>query len=165
MKITPEVIVLGGGCFWCVEAVYQQVIGVLSVEPGYAGGTVINPSYEQVCGGKTGHIEVAKITYDSALLSLNTLLAIFWKTHDPTSFDRQGNDVGSQYRSVIFYTTENQKKEAEKEKQAIVGAVTEIRPLEVFYPAEAYHRDYYERHKNEPYCQLVIAPKLRKLGL
>ncbi len=165
MKNDNEVIVLGGGCFWCVEAVYQQVTGVVSVEPGYAGGTIANPSYEQVCGGKTGHIEVVKITYNSALLSLSTLLEIFWKTHDPTSFDRQGNDVGSQYRSVVFYTTENQKREAEREKQAIDGAVTEIRPLEIFYPAEAYHHDYYERHKNEPYCQLVIAPKLRKLGL
>ncbi len=165
MKNDNEVIVLGGGCFWCVEAVYQQVTGVVSVAPGYAGGTIANPSYEQVCGGKTGHIEVVKITYNSALLSLSTLLEIFWKTHDPTSFDRQGNDVGSQYRSVVFYTTENQKREAEREKQAIDGAVTEIRPLEIFYPAEAYHHDYYERHKNEPYCQLVIAPKLRKLGL
>jgi peptide-methionine (S)-S-oxide reductase len=159
----------GGGCFWCVEAVFQNVKGVLSVESGYAGGTVANPTYEQVCTGKTGHAEVCQITYDPGQVSFRELLEVFWQTHDPTTPNRQGNDVGPQYRSIIFYHTPEQKELAEKYKKELDGAglwsspiVTEIVPFTAFYKAEDYHQDYYQRNRNQPYCLLVITPKVEK---
>jgi peptide-methionine (S)-S-oxide reductase len=162
--------VLAGGCFWCVEAVYQRIDGVISVMPGYAGGDVPNPTYEQVCTGKTGHAESARIEFDPAKVSYAQILETFWKAHDPTTLNRQGNDVGTQYRSAIFYRNDEQKQIAEQSKRAAQAAftdpiVTEIAPLKTFYPAEDYHREYYEHHKGAPYCQFVIAPKLKKLHL
>jgi peptide-methionine (S)-S-oxide reductase len=169
---TRQQAVLGAGCFWCIEAVFQRIPGVVSVEPGYAGGHVANPTYKQVCGGKTGHAEVARIEFDPGQVSFAQLLEIFWKSHDPTTLNRQGADVGDQYRSVIFYADEDQRwiaEESRREAQAS-GAfksriVTLIEPLRDFYPAENYHQDYYERNRNAPYCQFVIRPKLEKLGL
>lgn len=165
-----ETIVLGGGCFWCTEAVFKMLKGVLSVEPGYAGGQKENPTYEEVSSGKTGHAEVTKIEYDPRIVSLNTLLTVFFATHDPTTIDRQGNDVGEQYRSIILYSTDEQKKISEnfiKELQdsSIEGnpIVTEVKMLEKFYPAEDYHKNYYENHKNQSYCQVIINPKLKKV--
>lgn len=162
-----EIAYLGAGCFWCIEAIYQRLKGVLMVEPGYAGGNTTDPTYEEVCSGKTGHIEIAKITFDSTIISFDELLEVFWSIHDPTSMDRQGNDSGSQYRSVIFFTSEQQKLSAEKSKEALQAlgefsgkVVTEIRPLNKFYPAENYHRDYFNNHSDQPYCRLIIAPKL-----
>lgn len=168
---TNEVITLGAGCFWCTEAVFQQIPGVVSVMPGYTGGKTKNPTYEDICTGQTGHAEVAEVVFDPAKVSLEKILDIFWQAHDPTTLNRQGADVGTQYRSAIFYKTEEQKKTAEKSKTAAGKLfsdpiVTEITKLDVFYPAEDYHRDYYRRNKNKnPYCQVVIAPKLRKLKL
>jgi len=161
---------LGGGCFWCVEAVYQRLDGVTSVVPGYAGGKVPNPTYEQVCTGTTGHAEVAQITFDADRISYKEVLKWFWKSHDPTTLNRQGNDVGTQYRSAIFFHDDAQKKDAEDSKliaQADFSdpIVTEIVPLRQFYPAENYHQDYYNQHSFAPYCMLVISPKLKKLGL
>lgn len=162
-----EVAVFGGGCFWCTEAVFQELKGVISVMPGYAGGTMGNPSYEDVCGGTTGHAEVIKITYNPELITYNDLLTIFFATHDPTTMNRQGNDVGTQYRSVVFYSIEDQKREAEafiaKLKESGLEVVTEVKPLEKFYEAEDYHREYYKRNSSAPYCQVVINPKLKKL--
>src|SRR6185436_1438577 len=159
----------GSGCFWCTEAVFQRVEGVSGVVSGYAGGESPNPTYRQVCGGDTGHAEVIQITYDPSRVSYEQLLEIFWKTHDPTTLNRQGNDHGTQYRSVIFYHTEDQKKLAEKYKQKLDAAgiwkdpiVTEIAPYSVFYPAESYHQNYYNQNKVQPYCMLVITPKLEK---
>ena len=159
----------GGGCFWCVEAVFQEVEGVKKVVSGYMGGQVPNPTYEQVCGGMTGHAEVAQITYDPAVVDFPTLLEIFWKTHDPTTLNRQGNDVGTQYRSVIFYEDDAQRDQAESYKQKLdkSGAfnrpiVTQIDPIETFYPAEDYHQEYYRLNSRQPYCQFVIVPKLDK---
>jgi len=164
-----ELATFGAGCFWCVEAVYQELDGVVTVVSGYAGGTVDNPTYEQVCTGKTGHAEVAQITYDPAKVSYEDLLEIFWRTHDPTTLNRQGADHGTQYRSAIFYHDENQKKTAEayKKKLSESGAwdkplVTEIVPLKKFYKAENYHQNYYRGNPNQGYCALVIAPKLEK---
>lgn len=163
-------ITLGAGCFWCVEAVFLELEGVLSVLPGYMGGQVEDPSYEQVCTGTTGHAEVARIEFDSGKLPLAALLEVFWKTHDPTTLNRQGADVGTQYRSVIFHHTEEQRKEAMEIKEALdhSGAfrgplVTEIIPAATFYPAEHYHRDYYARNGEQGYCRMVIRPKLEKL--
>ncbi|MDO8590050.1 MAG: peptide-methionine (S)-S-oxide reductase MsrA [bacterium] len=165
-----EKAVFGGGCFWCTEAVFKALEGVSSVKPGYAGGTVAHPTYLQVASGKTGHAEVIYIEYDPNKISYHTLLTIFFASHDPTTLNRQGNDIGTQYRSVIFYTTETQKAEAEKFIAEInasnqVGApvVTEVVPLETFYEAENYHHDYYANNKNAPYCQIVINPKLDKV--
>lgn len=170
MKNQLETAVFGGGCFWCTEAVFKELKGVESVLPGYAGGKKPNPTYEEVCGGNTGHAEVIKIEYSPAEISFDDLLAVFFNVHDPTTLNRQGNDVGTQYRSVIFYTTEEQKRSAEKVIQELVEGktydklvVTEVKPLTTFYPAENYHRDYYERNKDAPYCEVVIAPKLEKL--
>ncbi|MDE2001857.1 MAG: peptide-methionine (S)-S-oxide reductase MsrA [Patescibacteria group bacterium] len=170
MDTQKEVAVFGGGCFWCTEAVFKMLKGVSSVEPGYAGGTVPNPTYERVCTGTTGHAEVIRIEYDPALVKYETLLTIFFATHDPTTLNRQGNDVGTQYRSLILYTTEAQKKAAEAFIAKLNASsekgnplVTEVKPLDVFYPAENYHRDYYARNKNKPYCQVVINPKLEKV--
>jgi peptide-methionine (S)-S-oxide reductase len=167
----PEVITLGSGCFWCSEAVFQQIPGVRSVTVGYMGGTLKDPSYEQVHTGTTGYAEVVRITYDTGQTDLAKLLKVFWKMHDPTSLNRQGADVGPQYRSVIFYQTEAQKAVAEKSKAAAAREfsrpiVTQIVPAGEFYAAEAYHQNYYQENKNRnPYCRLVIAPELRKLGL
>jgi peptide-methionine (S)-S-oxide reductase len=162
-----EVIVFAGGCFWCTEAVFQRIDGVLRVEPGYAGGTTANPTYETVCSGKTGHAEVVRVEYD-APERLPSILDAFFATHDPTQHKRQGNDVGSQYRSAIFYTTAAQKKAAEfaiKKLQPKLDKpiVTEVQPLREFYPAEDYHKDYFNRNPLRPYCMLVIRPKLKKL--
>lgn len=160
----------GAGCFWCVEAVFQRIDGVVSVVPGYAGGTTVHPTYEQVCSGKTGHAEVAQITFDPKKVSYRRLLEIFWQAHDPTTLNRQGNDVGTQYRSIILYHNEQQKRTAEsslKEAQQYFDKpiVTEIKPLTVFYPAEDYHHNYYNNNTFQPYCQFVIKPKLKKLKL
>lgn len=163
-------IVLGGGCFWCTEAVFKMLRGVLSVEPGYAGGNIPNPTYEQVCGGQTGHAEVVKIEYDSDMVPLETLLTVFFASHNPTTPNQQGNDIGTEYRSIILYSTEEQKNISEKfiidlnnssEKGAPV--ITEVKLLETFYPAEDYHKNYYENNKNQGYCQVVINPKLAKV--
>jgi peptide-methionine (S)-S-oxide reductase len=160
----------GAGCFWCVEAVFETQEGVTSVVSGYAGGKRPNPTYEQVCSGATGHAEVAQITFDPSKISYDQLLELFWKSHDPTTLNRQGNDVGDQYRSVIFYSDEKQKASAEKSKTAAQAyfkdkIVTEISPLTQFYPAENYHQDYYRNNANAPYCRFVIKPKLEKLHL
>jgi len=159
----------GSGCFWCTEAVFERLNGVKSVVSGYAGGTVENPTYEEVCSGTTGHAEVTQITYDPSVISYDELLEVFWKTHDPTTLNRQGNDVGTQYRSVIFYHNEEQKELAEKYKEELdkSGAwnnpiVTEISPFTKFYSAEGYHQDYYENNPNQGYCAFVIAPKVEK---
>jgi peptide-methionine (S)-S-oxide reductase len=159
----------GGGCFWCTEAVFEELKGVRDVVSGYAGGTVADPTYQQVCEGTTGHAEVVQITYDPEVVSFADLLEVFWKTHDPTTLNRQGNDVGTQYRSIILYEDEAQKKEAESYKAKLneAGAfprpiVTQVVPLERFYPAEAYHQDYYRKNPSQAYCQFVIAPKMEK---
>ena len=165
-----EVATLAGGCFWCLEAAFQQLKGVEKVESGYAGGHVANPSYEQVCTGTTGHAEVLQITFDPAIISFDDLLHVFFTIHDPTTLNRQGGDVGTQYRSAIFYNSPEQKAVAERviaELQA-EGVwddpiVTEVKPLQIFYPAEEYHRDYYRRNPNQGYCRAVIAPKVAKV--
>ncbi|MBU6401576.1 MAG: peptide-methionine (S)-S-oxide reductase MsrA [Verrucomicrobia bacterium] len=167
----PEVVTLGAGCFWCSQAVFEQIPGVVSVTAGYMGGTAPNPTYEQVSTGATGYAEVSRIVYDPTRTDLGKLLAVFWKMHDPTSLNRQGADVGPQYRSVIFYQTEAQREAAERSKAAAarqfaMPIVTEITPAGPFYPAENYHQEYYRLNKNRnPYCRAVIAPKLEKLGL
>ncbi len=165
-----SVAVFGGGCFWCTEAVFAMLRGVRSVAPGYAGGTVEHPTYEQVSGGATGHAEVIRFEYDSKLISFNDLLNVFFATHDPTTVNRQGNDVGPQYRSVIFYSTPEQESEARAFITALnasgeqgAPAVTEVRPLGKFWPAEDYHKKYFENHKDQSYCQIVINPKLDKV--
>jgi len=159
----------GSGCFWCTEAIFENLNGVYSVVSGYAGGKISNPTYEEVCSGTTGHAEVTQITYDSSLISYDDLLEVFWKTHDPTTLNKQGNDVGPQYRSVIFYHNDEQKQLAEKYKSELdkSGAwdkpiVTEISPLTNYFPAENYHQDYYNNNPNQGYCAFVIAPKLEK---
>lgn len=167
--IQQEIATLGAGCFWCVEAIFQDVRGVERVVSGYAGGTVANPTYQQVCAGQTGHAEVAQITFDPSVISYEDILYIFWRTHDPTTLNRQGADVGTQYRSVIFYHTEEQKAIAERSKRATEAAkvwskpiVTEIAPLTNFYPAEAYHQNYFRFNPNQPYCRAVIDSKVQK---
>jgi peptide-methionine (S)-S-oxide reductase len=161
---------LGGGCFWCIEAVYKRMDGVKSVTPGYAGGSRPNPTYEQVCTGATGHAEVVQVVYDPSKVSYEDILSTFWKAHDPTTLNRQGHDVGTQYRSVILYHDEEQRKIAEESRRE-AGThfsdpiVTEIAPLDVFYPAEDYHKDYFEKHPNAGYCRVIIKPKLKKLGI
>ncbi|HEY84049.1 MAG TPA: peptide-methionine (S)-S-oxide reductase MsrA [Chloroflexi bacterium] len=160
---------LGAGCFWCVEAIFQDVIGVHSVVSGYAGGAVPNPTYQQICTGSTGHAEVTQITFDPQSISFAELLTIFWRVHDPTTLNRQDADVGTQYRSVIFYHNEEQKAIAEKSKQEADASglwanpiVTEISPIDAFYLAEAYHQNYYRLNPNQPYCRAVIDPKIQK---
>jgi peptide-methionine (S)-S-oxide reductase len=164
-----ETATLGGGCFWCVEAVYLELEGVERVVSGYAGGAVENPSYQQVCTGSTGHAEVVQITYDPEVISYEDVLYVFWRTHDPTTLNRQGADMGTQYRSIILYHDQAQKAIAERSKRETDASglwpkpiVTEIAPLEAFYPAEDYHQDYYRNNPAQPYCVMVIDPKLRK---
>ncbi|WP_224013770.1 peptide-methionine (S)-S-oxide reductase MsrA [Ferruginibacter albus] len=159
----------GNGCFWCTEAVFQELKGVLKVTSGYSGGTVENPTYKQVCTGTTGHAECLQIVYDPSVISYDELLEVFWKTHDPTTLNRQGNDVGTQYRSVVFYHSDEQKAKAEKYKDELnkAGAypdpiVTIIEPFTKFYPAEDYHQNYFNENGDEPYCRLVIRPKVEK---
>jgi len=160
----------GAGCFWCVEAMFKNLKGVKAVVSGYAGGTKPDPTYEEVCSGKTGHAEVIQIEFDPKEISYEQLLDMFWKSHDPTSLNKQGPDSGEQYRSVIFYHDAKQKAIAEKskakeKKEFEKPIVTEIKPLKEFYPAEDYHQDYYNRNKYAPYCLLVVRPKLKKLKL
>jgi peptide-methionine (S)-S-oxide reductase len=164
-----EVATLGGGCFWCLEAVYDELEGVKDVESGYAGGTVPNPSYEQVSTGRTGHAEVVQVTFDPRQVSYREILEVFFSIHDPTTLNRQGADVGTQYRSVIFYHDERQKEIAEQMIRGLDAAekwpdpiVTEVVPFDAFYKAEDYHQEYYQHHQNRPYCRVVIAPKLSK---
>lgn len=162
-----EIATLGGGCFWCIEAVFQELNGVLKVESGYAGGHVKNPSYREVCAGTTGHAEVAQITFDPAVVSFKEILEVFFTVHDPTTPNQQGNDIGTQYRSAIFYHTPEQKTIAEA---AVLAAaelwdakvVTQVEPLTQFYKAEAYHQNYYKDNPNQPYCVYVVGPKVKK---
>ncbi|HJT58163.1 MAG TPA: peptide-methionine (S)-S-oxide reductase MsrA [Ktedonobacteraceae bacterium] len=165
-----DTITLAGGCFWCTEAVFERLKGVTSVVSGYAASRVDDPTYQEVCSGRTGAAEAIQITYDPSVISLETLLEIFWHMHDPTTLNRQGNDVGTQYRSAIFYTNDEQKQIALASKEALEksGAykkpvVTEISPFTNFYAAEDYHKEYYDRNRYQPYCQYVIDPKVRKL--
>jgi peptide-methionine (S)-S-oxide reductase len=169
LLLSTELATFGSGCFWCSEAVFSELQGVLKVEPGYAGGTVANPTYEDVCTGTTGHAEVAQVTFDPSVITYRELLEVLFSTHDPTTLNRQGADEGTQYRSVIFYSTEDQNREAERiiaeleeEKTFRNPIVTEVAPLKTFYPAEDYHREFYRRNSSKPYCQVVIAPKLAK---
>lgn len=160
---------LGGGCFWCTEAVYLELKGVVDVKPGYSGGHVKNPSYKEVCNETTGHAEVVQIAFDPEIVSFTEILEVFFVTHDPTTLNRQGNDVGTQYRSAIFYHSEQQKQTAQKvielltkDKAYNKPIVTEVTAFDVFYVAEDYHFNYYARNKNQPYCQYVVAPKVEK---
>jgi peptide-methionine (S)-S-oxide reductase len=164
-----ETATLGGGCFWCLEAVYDELNGVERVVSGYAGGTVANPSYEQVCSGRTGHAEVTQITFDPRVISFEEILNIFFTIHDPTTLNRQGHDVGTQYRSIILYHSPEQRAIAERTVERLSKAgiwdapiVTQIEPLTAFYPAEEYHQDYFANNPGQPYCQVVIAPKVAK---
>ncbi len=166
---SEEVVTLGGGCFWCTEAIFTELKGVTKVVSGYSGGTTVKPSYEQVCTGKTGHAEVVQVTFDPKVISLDELLHIFFTVHDPTTLNRQGADVGTQYRSVIFYRDEEQKAVAEKVIEEIQAAgiwnapiVTELAPFKAFYKAENYHQEYFELNGDQPYCRMVIAPKVAK---
>ena len=165
-----ETAVFGGGCFWCTEAVFQMLRGIKSVLPGYAGGTIKNPTYVEVSSGNTGYAECIKIEFNPKEIKYQELLTVFFGSHDPTTLNRQGNDMGTQYRSVIFYTTPEQKEIAENFiKELNDGSqdgqpiITEVKPLEVFYVAENYHKDYYEKNKEAPYCQIIINPKLEKV--
>jgi len=170
MPTNLETATLAGGCFWCTEAIFKRLKGVFSVLPGYAGGTTESPTYEQVCSGKTGHTEAIQIQFDPAQISFSKILDIFWHTHNPTTLNQQGNDVGTQYRSVIFYHDDIQKKSAQKskiglEKEGIYKEpiVTEVKPFTNFYLAENYHQNYFDKHKDAPYCDFVITPKIHKL--
>ncbi len=165
-----EIAVFGGGCFWCTEAVFKMLKGVSLVKPGYSGGTTVNPTYEEVCGGRTGHAECIYLEYDPNVVKYRDLLTVFFGSHDPSTPNRQGNDVGTQYRSVIFYTTEQQKRDAEGFIKEINDSnpegnpiVTEVQPLIKFYDAEDYHRDYFARNPGNPYCEVIINPKLEKV--
>ena len=163
-----ETATFGGGCFWCMEAVFQRIPGVKSSTSGYAGGHIANPTYEEVCSGDTGHAEVVQIVFDPTVISYEKLLGYFWEFHDPTTLNRQGNDVGTQYRSIILYNSPAQKAAAEKskaeaQKKFSDPIVTEIVPLTAFYKAENYHQDYYNNNSGQPYCALTISPKVRKL--
>ncbi|MFL6316384.1 MAG: peptide-methionine (S)-S-oxide reductase MsrA [Nitrososphaeraceae archaeon] len=169
---TTQIATLANGCFWCSEAIFKRLKGVKSVLPGYSGGIVENPSYEEVCTGKTGHAESIQIEFDPTVTPYEKILDVFWHTHDPTTLNRQGNDVGTQYRSAIFYHDQKQKELAEKSKRDLEKAgvyknpiVTEITPFKNFYVAEDYHKNYYEEHQDAPYCNFVIDPKMQKLLL
>ena len=164
-----EFATFGTGCFWCTEAIFQRLEGVVKVRSGYSGGHVVNPTYEAVCNKTTGHAECLDIEYDPSKITFDELLEVFWKSHDPTTLNRQGNDVGPQYRSVIFYHNEEQKQKAEKYKAELERSgvfenpvVTEISPFTVFYPAENYHQDYFNNNGSQPYCTYVIRPKVDK---
>jgi peptide-methionine (S)-S-oxide reductase len=166
--MTKEVAVLGGGCFWCLEAVYQEIKGVQHVESGYTGGQVANPTYEQVCEGTTGHAEVVAVTFDTDQISFRELLEIFFTIHDPTTLNRQGNDVGTQYRSAIYYQSPQQKKAAEQVIAEMANVwdapiITELSPAETYYKAEDYHQNYFRQHPLQGYCAFVVAPKVAKL--
>lgn len=168
--VKTETAIFGGGCFWCTEAIFTSLKGVDSVLSGYAGGTTSNPTYEEVCSGKTGHAEVIKIEFDPEVISYNDLLEIFFELHDPTSLNRQGHDVGEQYRSIIIYTSDQQKQQAEayikmldEFPQYKNKIVTEVKALDAFYPAEKYNQNYYNNYPEASYCQVVISPKLTKL--
>ena len=172
MNDNSEVATLASGCFWCSEAIFKRLKGVKSVIPGYSGGIVENPSYDLVCTGKTGHAESVKIEFDPKAISFEKILDIFWHTHDPTTLNRQGNDVGTQYRSAIFYHNQKQKEAAEKSKKDLEkegvyknSIVTEIIPVGSFYAAEDYHKNYYDNNQDAPYCNFVIDPKVHKLLL
>lgn len=165
-----QIAVFAGGCFWCTEAIFKRLKGVIEVLPGYSGGNVENPTYEQVCSGKTGHAEAIQIEFDSTIISYEKLLEIFFYTHDPTTKDRQGNDIGTQYRSVVFYNSDEQEEKAEKfiedlEKNKVFNSpiLTAIEPLGRFYIAEDYHKNYFDNNKNTLYCNLTIMPKINKL--
>jgi len=166
---TTEVATLGGGCFWCLEPIYDDLQGVISVESGYAGGSVVNPSYRQVCDGRTGHAEVIKVTFDPQTVSFKEILQLFFTIHDPTTLNRQGADVGPQYRSAIFYHSPAQKQIAEEVMREVTAAgiwpnpiVTEVTPFTNYYEAEEYHQEYFSRNPQQSYCQIVIAPKVSK---
>ena len=166
---TLETITLGGGCYWCVEAVYENLDGVKSVVSGFSGGNVANPTYEEVCTGETGHAEVVQITYDKTVTDINEIFKVFFTVHDPTTLNRQGADVGTQYRSVIFYKNDEQRKAAQsiiaelnKAKVYNSPIVTKVEPFKKFYKAEDYHQNYYANNKNQPYCKMVIQPKIEK---
>ena len=168
MASKTETIVFGGGCFWCTEAVFEMLRGVVKTEPGYAGSTTKNPTYEQVCNGDTGHAEVLEVVYEPAIIPLDTLLDVFFEMHDPTTLNRQGADFGTQYRSVIFYSSEGQKatvaafiKKIQKDFDKPI--VTEVKKLDKFYPAESYHEKYYDKNPNAGYCSFVISPKVQKI--
>jgi peptide-methionine (S)-S-oxide reductase len=172
MNDQSEIATLANGCFWCTEAIFKRLKGVKSVLPGYSGGTVKNPTYDEVCTGRTGHAESIQIEFDSKVIPYEKILDIFWHTHDPTTLNRQGNDIGTQYRSAIFYHTKEQKEIAENSKKELEKKgiykdpiVTEISPFENFYVAEDYHKNYYENHRDAPYCNFIIDPKMRKLLL
>ena len=161
--------ILGGGCFWCLEAVFDQLAGVKSVESGYMGGTVDNPTYRQVCSGNTGHVEVVRVTFDAQELSYHDLLEVFFTIHDPTTLNRQGNDVGTQYRSVIFYSSDEQRQTAQQVISELNAAriwpdpiVTTVEAAKKFFIAEDYHQEYYANNSSQPYCQFVVAPKVKK---
>ena len=165
-----KTILLGGGCFWCTEAVFKMMKGVSSVLPGYAGGETVNPTYEQICGGNTGHAEVVQLIYDPAIVKLEDILTVFFGSHDPTTVNKQGNDIGTQYRSVIFYEDENDKKIIEAYIHSINESsndgnkvVTEVMLMPIFYEAEEYHKNYFKNHPGNPYCEVVINPKLQKV--
>jgi peptide-methionine (S)-S-oxide reductase len=160
---------LGGGCFWCLEAVFQDMIGVDQVVSGYAGGAIPNPTYEAVCSGRTGHAEVVQVTYDPSIVSFEDILQVFWHIHDPTTLNRQGNDVGTQYRSAIYAHDDDQMVRAQASLAAVEASdlwpkpiVTELAPLDTFYPAEAYHQNYFRNNPYQPYCQFVVNPKVQK---
>ncbi|MDQ3076490.1 MAG: peptide-methionine (S)-S-oxide reductase MsrA [bacterium] len=168
--MNKEIAVFGGGCFWCTEAVFKMLKGVSIVKPGYAGGIIDNPTYDQVCGGKTGHAEVIHIEFDPSEIKYDDLLTVFFASHDPSTLNRQGNDVGTQYRSVVFYTTLEQKEATEKfikdlNDSSLEGkpAVTEVTPLPTFYEAENYHHDYFANHPENGYCEVIINPKVEKV--
>ena len=168
-SMNTEIATFGAGCFWCVEAVFQELKGVLKVESGYMGGAIPNPTYREVCTGTTGHAEVTRITFDPTVISYEELLEVLWTTHDPTTLNRQGADAGTQYRSAIFYHSDEQKSKAEKSKKEVATTiwdspiVTEIVPADTFYPAEEYHQDYYALNPNAGYCRAVISPKVAKV--
>jgi len=157
-----QIAYLAGGCFWCVEAIFQRVNGVKELKNGYCNGSTQNPTYEAICTGQTGHAEVLKIDYDESIVSYESLLEVFVETHNPMTLNQQGADKGTQYRSAIFYTSDSQKQIATSVIGNIKGAVTEITELDVFYPAENYHQDYFNNNANQPYCQMVILPKINK---
>jgi peptide-methionine (S)-S-oxide reductase len=167
-----ETATFGGGCFWCIEAIFERIPGVKDVVPGFAGGTVPNPSYEMVCTGRTGHAEVVRVEYDPEVVTYEKLLKVFWASHNPTTLNSQGDDFGTQYRSIILYHTDAQKRAAQKSYQELTARrafrdpiVTELVPLTAFYPAEPYHQDYYRNHRNSDYSLFYIVPKLKKLKL